>query len=76
MGSKGRKNAIARGPPKSAEGRSSGEDKGECFAPFIQKSLIFHKKNEVFPKNGAKYSPSPLPLDRPSADFWGPRAGA
>ena len=29
-----------------------------------------------FSLNGAKHSPLPLPLDRPSADFWGPRAGA
>ena len=41
--SKGTKNAIARGPPESAEGRSSGNGEGECFAPFI-----FHLKIIVF----------------------------
>ena len=38
---KGRKNAIARGPPKSAEGRSRGKGKGECFAPFYLKIIVF-----------------------------------
>ena len=32
MGSKGRKTALARGPPESAEGRFSDEGEGECFA--------------------------------------------
>ena len=35
MGSKGQNHALARGPPESAEGRSSDEDEGECFAPLI-----------------------------------------
>ena len=35
MGAKGRNHALARGPPESAEGRSSDEGKGECFAPLI-----------------------------------------
>ena len=37
----------------------------------------FKQKSDVFKTNslhGAKHSPSSLPLDRPSADFWGPRA--
>ena len=33
MGSKGQNHAPARGPQKSAEGRSTGKGKGECFAP-------------------------------------------
>ena len=36
----------------------------------------FDEKIDVFKINGAKHSPSPLPLCRPSADFGGPRAGA
>ena len=39
----------------------------------------FRQKIDVFKTNslhGAKHSPSSLLLDRPSADFWGPRASA
>ena len=36
----------------------------------------FDEEIDVFKINGAKHSPSPLPLCRPSADFGGPRAGA
>ena len=43
MGSKGQVRQVARGPPESAEGRSSGNGEGECFAPFI-----FHLKIIVF----------------------------
>ena len=44
MGSKVQNHAPARGPPKSAEGRSRGKGKGECFAPFISKTSIFASK--------------------------------
>ena len=40
------------------------------------KKQHFNTKIDDFLINGAKHSPLPLPLDRPSADFWGPRAGA
>ena len=33
IGSKCRNHAPAREPPESAEGRSSGNGEGECFAP-------------------------------------------
>ena len=36
-----------------------------------QKTMIFKQKN-----NGAKHSPLPSSLDRPSADSGGPRASA
>ena len=48
MGTKGPKNAIARGPPESAEGRSSDEGEGECFAPFYLKIMIFRVKMLFF----------------------------
>ena len=47
--------------------------------PFLdQKNTILTQKTMIFKSkiNGAKHSPSPLPLDRPSADSGGPRAGA
>ena len=40
-----------------------------------QKNSILMQKTMIFKSNGAKHSPSSLPLDWPSADFWGPRAG-
>ena len=41
MRSKCQNYAPARGPPKSAEGRSRGKGKGECFAPFIKNACFF-----------------------------------
>ena len=41
MRPKDQKNAIARGPPKPAEGQSRGKGKGECFAPFYLKIIVF-----------------------------------
>ena len=43
---------------------------------FIAENEDFISKNNVFETNGAKHSPLPLSLDRPLADFRGPRAGA
>ena len=40
------------------------------------KKRHFNAKLDVFLINGAKHSPSSLSLDRPSADFGGPRAVA
>ena len=48
MGSKGQNYAIARGPPESAEGRSSDEGEGECFAPFYLKIIDFCVKMLFF----------------------------
>ena len=48
IGSKYQKTAIARGPPKSAEGRHRGKGEGECFAPFILKTSIFSSKFDFF----------------------------
>ena len=36
--SKCQSHALARGPPKSAEGQTRGKGKGECFAPFSFKN--------------------------------------
>ena len=43
---------------------------------FASKKQVFKAKTYDFQINGAKHSPSPLPLDRPSADFGRSRAGA
>ena len=43
---------------------------------FASKNFDFNAKIDDFQINGAKHSPSPLPLDRPSADFGRSRAGA
>ena len=48
MGSKGQNHALARGPPESAEGRSSDEGEGECFAPFYLKITVFSMKMLFF----------------------------
>ena len=48
MGSKGENHATARGPPESAEGRSSDEGEGECFAPFYLKIINFCVKMLFF----------------------------
>ena len=46
--------------------------------PRLKKQHFNAKNNivEIKIQYGAKHSPLPLPLDRPLADFWGPRAGA
>ena len=48
VGSKGQNYAPARGPPKSAEGRSRGKDEGECFAPFYLKIIDIRVKMLFF----------------------------
>ena len=54
IGPKCRNHALAPGPPESAEGRSSDEDEGECFAPlifyleiidFCVKTVLFWSRN-------------------------------
>ena len=47
MGSKGQNHAIARGPPESAEGRSRGKGKEDCFAlnPKSENECVEFSKN-------------------------------
>ena len=45
MRSKCQEHAPTRGPRKSAKGRSRDKGKGECFAPFVSKTLFFEIKS-------------------------------